>query len=235
MLSKLLRLTRRYRRNCIRILLVYFALFLIVDTFHLVFGTAPQRVSPSSRPASDERIFIASIHWNNEAILRSHWNKAVVDLAQYFGPKNVFVAVLESGSWDDSKGALRNLDTQLAQLGVAHSVVLENTTHKDEMDRVPSPGEEGWILTPRGKTELRRIPYLAKLRNRVMAEMTRILEDNPKQFTKVLWLNDVVFTVDLSLHDNIRLISNENPGKTDRRRSYPSLHKFWPLRRSLLT
>ncbi|KAF2128532.1 glycosyltransferase family 69 protein [Dothidotthia symphoricarpi CBS 119687] len=167
----------------------------ITDSLYLVFlGRLPERALLASTPTNHERIFIASIHWNNEAILRSHWNKAVVELVKSLGPKNVFVVVLESGSWDDSKGALRELDAELAQLDVPRSIMLEETTHADEMHRTPSPNETGWAWTSRGRKELRRIPYLANLRNRVMLEMLKAVEGNAQSFDKVVWLNDVVFT-----------------------------------------
>lgn len=188
--------SRRYRRSLYRLFLGAITLFFVFDTFYVVFfGRSPHRAAPSSKPSHHERIFIGSMHWNNEAILRSHWNKAVVALARYFGPENVFVAVLESGSWDDSKGALRELDAQLSELDVPRSIVLEDTTHLDEISRIPSPNETGWLWTPRGRKELRRIPYLANLRNRVMMEMAKQLEAKGARFDKVLWLNDVVFTV----------------------------------------
>lgn len=143
-------------------------------------------------PLPSDRIFIASTHWNNERILRSHWNDAVVDLVRTLGSENVFVSVLESGSWDDSKGALRELDTRLDRLGVRRNITLSDTTHQDEISA--PPGRDGWIKTPRGRTELRRIPYLARLRNWTLQP----LEDLARQgitFDKVLFLNDVVFTV----------------------------------------
>ncbi|KAF2118219.1 polysaccharide export protein [Lophiotrema nucula] len=177
------------------LVVVAIALFLTYDTFDVSFsGRPPYRVPSTSAYSKRERIFIGSIHWNNEAILRSHWNKAVVDLVTFLGPENVFVAVLESGSWDDSKGALRELDAQLAQLDVPRSIVLESTTHADEMSRTPNG--TGWVWTSRGRQELRRVPYLANLRNRVMAEMAAESEAKGFRFDKVLWLNDVVFTTE---------------------------------------
>jgi len=198
MLARAFRQSRRYRRSFLRLIPIAIALFLVFDSFYLVFfGNPPQRVSPTPTPdpSNRERIFIASIHWNNEAILRARWNDGVLELVRHFGPQNVFVAVLESGSWDDSKGALRELDTKLAQLDVPRSIVLEATTHEDEISREPSANETGWIYTPRDRKELRRIPYLANLRNRVMLEMDKAYEANAQRFDKVLWLNDVVFTV----------------------------------------
>ena len=109
---------------------------------------------------------------------------------EYFGPENVHVSIYESGSWDDSKEALRVLDHDLERRGVPRTVKLNETTHADELKQ---PATDGWIQTPRGKQELRRIPYLSKLRNLAL-EPLHSLGDRTK-FDKVLFLNDVVFTV----------------------------------------
>jgi hypothetical protein len=141
-----------------------------------------------------ERIFIASSHWNNEPILRSHWNNAVIQLVETFGTDRIFVSIVESGSLDDTKGALRDLDADLDCLGARRNITLSETTHQDEISVALSPGQGGWIDTPRGRRELRRIPCLARRRNLSL----RPLEDLARgdiMFDKVLFLNDVVFTV----------------------------------------
>ncbi|KAK6613168.1 hypothetical protein H4I95_01512 [Botrytis cinerea] len=106
-----------------------------------------RRVSLSSAPSdavtSKDRIFIASMHWNNELILRSHWSAALLDLVRHLGVDNVYISIVESGSWDNTKGALRDLDVELEKLGVERSIELLNITHKDEVERVPDPDEEG--------------------------------------------------------------------------------------------
>ncbi|KAG5988486.1 hypothetical protein E4U43_004732 [Claviceps pusilla] len=145
----------------------------------------------SSRP--HERIYIASMHFNNGPVLKSHWNQAVLDLTEAFGPQNVFVSVFESGSWDDTKEVLRELDRELDRRGVARRVEVSDVTHQDELDN-PVKGE-GWIDTARHKKELRRIPYLAKLRNRTIQDLLD-LHEKGVDFDKVLFLNDVVFTVE---------------------------------------
>lgn len=151
------------------------------------------REASTEPPAlGEEKIYIASIHWTNELILRSHWNSALVSLAKAIGRENVYISIQESGSLDDTKGALRSLDAELERAGISRRIILDNTTHADEIGRVPEPGESGWIHTPRGKTELRRIPYLARLRNLVMQPMYEMQEKGLK-FDKVLFLNDVVF------------------------------------------
>lgn len=155
-------------------------------------------------PFRDEKVFIASIHWNNEEILRKYWIPAVVDLVKEIGPDNVYVSVQESGSWDDSKGALRVLDQHLEALGVARRIVLDKTTHADEIAKAPA--ETGWIRTPRDKVELRRIPYLAKLRNLVMQPLYDLQHKDGTKFDRILWLNDVVFDTE----DVRRLLSTRD-------------------------
>jgi hypothetical protein len=138
------------------------------------------------------RVYIASLHWNNEEMLRSEWNKAVIELVNTFGPDNVFVSVYESGSWDDSKGALRELDQELDKLGVARKIILDDETHKDLIN---GPQEEdGWITIPDGKRMPRRIPYLSRLRN-LSLQPLRDLHMNGTMFDHVLFLGDVVFSV----------------------------------------
>ncbi|KAI5368423.1 hypothetical protein J4E82_010787 [Alternaria postmessia] len=151
-----------------------------------------------------ERVYIASIHWNSEQILRSHWNDAVIALADALGRENVFIAIYESGSWDDSKDALRELDAVLAALDIRRNITLSETTHLDEIS-VTEKGS-GWIDTPRGRRELRRIPYLSRLRNWILLPLQELARQG-EQFDKVLFLNDVVFDTD----DVFRLL-NTNDG-----------------------
>jgi hypothetical protein len=55
-----------------------------------------------------QRVHIASILWNNKAILQNHWNDAVVVIAKNLGPGNMFIGIYESGSCDNGKNALRD-------------------------------------------------------------------------------------------------------------------------------
>jgi len=110
---------------------------------------------------------------------------------EYFGAHNVHISIYESGSWDESKDALRALDNDLEDLGVKRTITLEQSTHADELQK---PITAGWIETPRGKKELRRIPYLSKLRNLSLQPLNELAAGGIK-FDKVLFLNDVVFKV----------------------------------------
>ncbi|KAI4215348.1 MAG: hypothetical protein LQ351_002248 [Letrouitia transgressa] len=181
--------------------LTFLAVFLL-DLLSIV--SARRRHQGSAIPADlrqqEEKIFVSSIHWNNEAILRDSWNEAVIDLVNHFGPDRIYVSIFESGSWDDTKGALRLLDNELQSLGVPHSIVLEESTHADELARTPGP--TGWIETPRGKKELRRVPYLSALRNISLKPLAKLAKEGIR-FQRVLFLNDVVF----STEDIVKLLA----------------------------
>ncbi|PGH15972.1 hypothetical protein AJ80_05348 [Polytolypa hystricis UAMH7299] len=177
----------------------------LTTTAHDGGGDGGAAAALAKKKREGESVFIASTHWNNERILRSHWNAAVLELVTVLGPENVFVSVLEGGSWDDSKGALRELDAKLADLGVQRSIVLEDETHQDHIEQVPVEQREGWIDTPRGKRELRRIPYLAGLRNRSLKPLEELAEKGVG-FDRVLFLNDVVFTT----NDVLNLINTKD-------------------------
>ena len=60
-------------------------------------------------------------------------------------------------------------------------------------------GEEGWIVTPRGKKELRGIPFLARARNRVLEPLFELRAEGGRNRSsdRLLFLNDVIFTVGL--------------------------------------
>ena len=137
-------------------------------------------------------IYIASIFWNSAAILDSNWTGAVLDLAENLGADRIFISIYESGSWDESKQVLRQLESALIARGIRHRIILDETTHQDDITRPPAA--EGWVKTPRGGIELRRIPYLSRLRNKTLEPLAG-LAANGTTFNKVLFLNDVAFTV----------------------------------------
>lgn len=195
-------LRRSTRTRLLRALLLVATAVFLIDLFSLAslrLNHAPRAPAPN---VHGQKIFIASIHWNNEAVLRSNWNRAVRDLVEYFGPESVYVSIHESGSWDDSKGALRELEQSLKELRVNQTVSLDEATHADELRKQPTTG---WIDTPRGRKELRRIPYLSRLRNRSLQPLWELAEQDVK-FDKVLFLNDVVFTVCLDLPPTSRFL-----------------------------
>lgn len=180
------------RRSIKQTLILTFVLFHIFEITQILRCLSrPLGTEPVAQRS--ERVYIASLHWNNENILRNHWNNGIVALANALGRENVFISVYESGSWDDSKGALRELDMALEVHQIRRNITLSETTHLDEISAVNKG--PGWVHTPNG-TELRRIPYLSRLRNWTLEPLQELARQGEK-FDKVLFLSDVVFSVGL--------------------------------------
>jgi len=120
------------------------------------------------------------------------------------GPSNVYVSITESGSFDNTKGALKYLEGELQKLGAKHRILtgINHVEQQSMLRDLPSEGNrQGWVYTGRpenkagkGGWEMRRIPYLAKERNMVLEPL---FEGPDGQWEKILWINDVVFTVSL--------------------------------------
>jgi hypothetical protein len=184
-----------------------FLVFLCVVALHDLLPTflkdhSPPSAVPSNKSSKNESIFIASLHWNDEALIRSHWTPGILEIVRHFGAGNVYISIIESGSWDGTKDALTELDVMLKKMGVERSIEMRNSMHEEEVNHMPGIDEKGWVWTSRGRKELRRIPYLVELRNQVMAKLKplamRIHGGGMRHFDKVLWLNDVIFTVRVS-------------------------------------
>lgn len=198
---------RRFRRNFLRPTLLFLFFVFLIDAIRLVrsrpqtYRTKPSEVHQRSEDGSlaNTTVFIASVHRNTEEILRTAWNGAVLDLADYFGPQNVYFSAIESGSQDESKAALLELQAMLNGKGVANTVSLGQTVWEqlEEIETRPPPDARAptWVWNVvEAQWELRRIPYLARVRNQAM-EPLKELEAQGRTFDKILWLNDVVFDV----------------------------------------
>lgn len=153
----------------------------------------------SPRLHNDKRIYIAAQHYNSARLLREHWNEALYKLVQELGTENVFVSIYESGSYDETQQALRELEANLELLEVRKEVVLSELTHKEEI--AAQSTEHGWIDTPAGEHALRRIPFLASIRNKVLKPL-EVLTAQGEQFDTILFLNDIAFTTE----DVLRLL-----------------------------
>ncbi|KAJ4293217.1 hypothetical protein N0V90_008499 [Kalmusia sp. IMI 367209] len=184
----------------------FLALLIVWDTLHILrihWAQTASRQSPPP-PRNAKRIYIAAQHWNTARLLRDRWNDALLALVKELGVENVYVTIYESGSYDDTKGALRELDTALGQLEVKRHITLSDISHKDEITKQPT--DHGWIKIPSGETALRRIPFLANLRNQILDTLQELHSQGHK-FDNILFLNDVVFTPE----DVLRLL-NTNDG-----------------------
>jgi hypothetical protein len=176
-------------------------LVLILDSLHTIslYRSQQAALGAPPPPRNTKRVYIAAQHWNSAHILESHWNQALSALVQELGIDNVFVSIYESGSFDYTKDALRELDKTLEELQVQKSIILSDISHADEIAQQPIG--HGWIKAPSGETELRRIPFLASVRNRVFEPLETLVAQG-EQFDTVLFLNDIVFTT----QDVLRLL-----------------------------
>ncbi|KAI9052801.1 hypothetical protein LZ554_003074 [Drepanopeziza brunnea f. sp. 'monogermtubi'] len=193
---------RSIRRRYLRpkpVVIVLATLFLL-DIFSIL-SSRPASIRRTSLPSHlrDEKIFIAATFRNSEYILRLYWNQRLLNLVRHLGPQNVYVSIVESGSQEDTKGALRDLERELIALGVGNRIYLGIDVN-EQLQFIRNPPKEGenrtgWIRTNRASEwEVRRIPYLAALRNQAMEPMT-----DPSQkmkFDKILWINDVLFSTE---------------------------------------
>ncbi len=197
------RLSRRLRpyRRALFFLIVF---VLALDCYSLV-ASRPRTIRASSEPrdhavAPNVTIYIASVHRNTEKILTTAWNDAVVALVDHLGPHNVHVTAIESGSQDNTKEALLDLRAMLDHRGASNTVSLGMTVYEqlEELDAHPDPHRErvpGWIWDQQeNHYALRRIPYLAKVRNQAMEPLWAMARQG-RTFDKVLWVNDVAFDV----------------------------------------
>lgn len=118
---------RSFRRRYLRLrsVLLSLTIILLLDVFLLTaFRPHPLRSATLPAHLQNKKIFIASIHRNSEYMLRLYWNSALLRLCTHLGPENVFVSILESGSLENTKGALLDLERQLSDLGVESRIEL---------------------------------------------------------------------------------------------------------------
>ncbi len=190
-----LRTSRRWLRSpVVKAIFSGFVIWSILEVYHIRSSWHKLQLH-KERFGKPPKVYIASLHWNDEELLQEYWNDALLGLVHTLGPENVFVSIYESGSWDNTAYYLRGLDQELEKLGVERSIILDATTHEDEISaNPPEEDAEGWITTPQGKRAPRRVPFLAKLRNKSMQPFHDQVAKGVV-FDKVLFLNDVVFKV----------------------------------------
>ncbi|KAL1879131.1 hypothetical protein VTK73DRAFT_7250 [Phialemonium thermophilum] len=191
-----------------RPVLVALVVFFLLDALLVINSRPTTRVSPivsrpnalhtTKSPAQNTTVFIVSVHRNTGAILRAAWNDAIMQLVSLLGPENVHFSAVEGGSQDYTKAALMELKGMLDSVGVSNTISLGMTVWEQlaELETRPDPKREreaGWIWNDHdARYDLRRIPYLSKVRNQAM-EPLKQLERAGRKFDKVLWVNDVVF------------------------------------------
>ncbi|GAB7353519.1 hypothetical protein MBLNU459_g3964t1 [Dothideomycetes sp. NU459] len=158
-------------------------------------------LSNSTKPAHymghnhrNERVFIAAAI-TDAALIRGPWGRSVIELIDIIGPENAFLSIYENDSGPDTAAALRELEEK---------VKCDSSIVSEHLPRENFPT----VMLPNGDERVKRITYLAEIRNRAMrplyasqAPKNQSMQTAaspfvvPEQdFDKVLFLNDVIFS-----------------------------------------
>lgn len=153
-----------------------------------------QRVAADQLSPHVGSVYIASAQYNSEAILREHWLPSLVELVKALQVANitVYVSIYENHSVDGTKAILSQVAEKLRNLNVETTIYLDTETRDAVIEKVIS-SPTGWLRTPYGK-ELRRIVYLADVRNRALNPLYALNKAGIK-FDRLLFLNDVIYSV----------------------------------------
>lgn len=134
----------------------------------------------SGRGNPDNRkIFIAtSLYDKGGHLVNGAWGEAVLDLVSILGEKNVFLSIYENDSGPEAHAAL---DAFKPKLRCPNSLVFEEHISLDDIPH---------ITLPNGSKGIKRIAYLAEVRNRALRPLD---EPSAVTYDRLLYLNDVVF------------------------------------------
>ena len=207
---------RKYR--IIRYVLSSVSVLILLDLLFSYRSTYPRlKTTRRGQELTGVRsVYIASSQWNSGTLLEEHWVPSLLQLISDLRAANisVFVSIYENGSWDSTKSVLHQLRQTLESSGVQHSVNIDDTSHEQIIARNAS--SSGWLDTAYGK-EMRRIPYLASVRNEALKPLSTLSESGTK-FDKILYINDVVFSVSFADQSHrVRRELIESPNIVDRR------------------
>ena len=146
-------------------------------------------------------VYIASTQWNSGDLLREHWIPNLIQVVNSLKAANIsiFVSIYENGSWDSTKSTLQQLRQTLEELDVPNHINIDDVSHEQTIAQNKSMS--GWLKTTYG-SEMRRIPYLASVRNKALEPIARLGLSGVK-YDKLLYINDVVFSVSLLLQELI--------------------------------
>ncbi|KAL1959193.1 hypothetical protein VTO42DRAFT_2698 [Malbranchea cinnamomea] len=127
----------------------------------------------------NEKVFIASSIYDKDGSLAGgKWAENILELVGLLGPSNVYLSIYENDTGDRSATALKSLE---AKAPCNKSLVYE--PHLDLRDIQN-------ITLPDGSSRVKRIAYLAEVRNRALRPLDEIRD---VRFDKLLYLNDIYF------------------------------------------
>lgn len=139
---------------------------------------ATKTSEPGRANLPKDKVYIAaSIFDPSGDLAGGAWGEAVLDLIDLLGPKNVYLSIYENDAGPRAKQALDGLE---------QGVECDHTfTFDEHLDPATLPH----ITLPDQSKRVKRIEYLAEVRNRAL----KPLEGSNVEFDKILYLNDVIF------------------------------------------
>ncbi|KAI9653631.1 MAG: hypothetical protein M1821_006978 [Bathelium mastoideum] len=190
------KLRRFLRRFCVLLAILPQILFLILVFCALFFPSytlvparyqdLTERSSNSSIPGranpSNEKVFIATtIYEPTGELTGGAWGDALLKLIDLLGPEHVFLSLYEN---DPTPSAAASLDVFQQRVQCNASVKAEHVDIKE----LPK------VTLPSGEERVRRIAFLAEVRNRALLPLDdRASPASQITFDKLLYLNDVIF------------------------------------------
>lgn len=181
-LRRLLRLIYGFLGFCLALLV--FAGIFVPSYTHLpphyvaLRDRVKQNWESGSANINKEKVFIAaSIFDPGGELAQGAWAQNILQLVHILGPENVYLSIYENDSGTKALEALAALEREVP---CNHTLISEEHL---EIDGVPH------VQLPDGTSQVKRIAYLAEVRNRAL----RPLETSKIRFDKLLYLNDVVF------------------------------------------
>lgn len=187
---------RRRKRSIIRLIywavfsIPYICLFLIlfVGTFFPSYTHRPahyeelRRLSlrstvPGRANVRNEKVFIAaSLYEHNGTLTSGAWGQSVLELVDLLGPANVYLSLYENNPDPLTQESLARLKKKSP---------CNTTVTIEDLDLSTLPR----VALPNGETVLKRIAFLAEVRNRALAPIDTV----GVAFDRILYINDVNF------------------------------------------
>lgn len=126
----------------------------------------------------NQKVYIAAVLYDPDGeIANGGWGQALLKLIELLGEENVFLSIYENNSGQEGESALQTLADQVT---CNNSIASEQGLSLGTIPRVAVPG---------GGKRIRRIDYLAEVRNRALQP----LQNANMTYDKLLYLNDVIF------------------------------------------
>ena len=150
--------------------------------------------TPGRGNPTNQKVFIAaSLYDAGGRLADGAWSRNVLDLIDLLGPDNTFLSIYENDSGQVGRHALGNMEERVP--------CVHELTSEDHLGL----GELPQVTLPDGSKRVKRITYLAEVRNRAL----KPLDTSGISYDKILYLNDVVFDP----IDAIQLLFATNHGR----------------------